>query len=380
MNDLRDGRRWAIAGTGAIASLASGSRPLFDALCAGRSGLSPLHGLAADRFRLKQAYEIDDGPDAEPTGRATRWLCEAIAEAVADAGLGEDLSEIPVVVGTGLREKRSVELRWTEQAEFPLPRQHFGPALRERFAATTTYTVDNACSASLYALGLAADLLDSDAAEAVVVAGVDSLTASMFGLMDRVQTPPVDRVQPFDRDRRGALMGEGAAAVVLRHRAPARAWLRAVALNCDAHHETIPDLGGISAAIADAQAAAGIRPDDIDLVIAHGTGTLLNDDTEATALAKTFLSAGANPLVTGIKSMTGHTSGASGLMSLVVATEVLRTGRIPPIVGLDHPSDAAKALQLVMEPRSEPGLSLVQVEAFGFGGVNAVAIVERVGS
>jgi 3-oxoacyl-[acyl-carrier-protein] synthase II len=368
---------WSISGTGAIASIASGSRALFEALCAGRSGLAPLRGLDADRLRLKQAYEIDDGPDAEPTGRATRWLCEVIAEAVADAGLPEDLSEVPVLVGTGLREKRSVELRWTGQADFPLSRQHFGLALRERFGAVETYTIDNACSASLYALGLAADLIDSDAADTVVVAGVDSLTSSMFGLMDRVQTPPVDRVRPFDRERRGALMGEGAAAVVLSRGLPARARLRAVALNCDAHHETIPDVAGVSTAIADAHAAAGVRAEDIDVVIAHATGTLLNDDTEATALAKTFLSAGADPLVTGIKSMTGHTSGASGLMSLVVAAEVLHSGRIPPIVGLEHPSEAARALRLVTEPHREADVRLVQVDAFGFGGVNAVAIVER---
>jgi 3-oxoacyl-[acyl-carrier-protein] synthase II len=371
---------WSISGTGAIASIASGARPLFDALCAGQSGLSPLRGLDGDRFRLKQAYEIDDGTDSEPTARATRWLCDAIAEALADAGLGEDLSEIPVLVGTGLREKRSVELRWTGHSDFPLSRQHFGPALRKRFGAARTYTIDNACSASLYALGLATDLIDSGTEDAVVVAGVDSLTASMFGLMDRVQTPPVDRVQPFDRDRRGALMGEGAAAVVLRKHAPARAWLRAVELNCDAHHETVPDVAGVSAAIAGAHARASVRAEDIDLVIAHGTGTLLNDDTEATALAKTFLSVGADPLVTGIKSMTGHTSGASGLMSLVVAVEVLGSGRIPPVVGLEAPTDAAKDLRLVTSTRYESDVALVQVNAFGFGGVNAVAIVERAAS
>lgn len=369
-------RRWSIAGIGAVASNASGAGPLFEALCAGRSGLWPLRGFDADRFRTRHAYEIDDRRDGEDVpGRATRWLCEAVAEAARDAGIGDDLSRVPVLVGTGLRELRSIELRWTGAAAFPLSRLHFGTALRERFGAATTYTVNNACSASLYTLGMAADLLAGGAEDTVVVAGVDSITMSMFGLMDRVHPGAVDRVRPFDRDRRGVLMGDGAAAVVLRRGGPARSWLRSVALNCDAHSPTAPDLAGIMAAIRDAHARAAIEPADVDVVIAHGTGTSLNDEVEAVALAKTF--GGARPLVTTIKSMTGHTSGASGLMSVVVASQALRSGRVPPIAGLRDPVDEARDLRLVTDAAVCPDVAVAQVQAFGFGGVNAVAIVEK---
>lgn len=371
------GPRWPIAGMGAVASTATGADRLFDALCAGRSGLAPLRGFDVRRFRTTCAYEIDDrlvGEDAP--GRATGWLCAAITEAIRDAGIGEDLSEVPVLVGTGLRELRSLELRWTDSAPYPLSRLHFGPALRERFGAATTYTVNNACSASLYTLGMAVDLLSGEAADTVVVAGVDSITTSMFGLMERVQGGDAEQVQPFDRDRRGVLMGDGAAAVVLRRDGPALARLRSVALNCDAHSPTAPDLGGIMAAIEDAHARAAIEPGQVDLVLAHGTGTALNDETEAVALTKTF-GGTAGPLVTGIKSMTGHTSGASGLMSLVVAIQALRTGRVPAITGLRHPMAEARGLRLVTETRTCPNADLAQVQAFGFGGVNAVAIVER---
>lgn len=370
-------QRWSIAGMGAVASNASGGGPLFDALCAGRSGLSPLRGFAADRFRTRYAYEIDDRHDGvDMPARATQWLCDAVAEAVHDAGIGEDLSEIPVLVGTGLRELRSIELRWTDAAEFPSSRWHFGTALRERFGAATTYTVCNACSASLYTLGMGADLLATGAEDTVVIAGVDSITTSMFGLMDRVQVDAVDRVRPFDRGRRGVLMGDGAAAVVLRRGGPARSWLRSVAVNCDAHSATAPDLAGIMAAIEDAHARAAIEPAQVDVVLAHGTGTTLNDEIEAVALAKVFGGA-AHPLVTAIKSMTGHTSGASGLMSVVVAAQILRTGRIPPIVGLTEPMDQARDLRLVTDETTCPDMTVAQVQAFGFGGVNAVAIMEK---
>jgi len=307
---------------------------------------------------------------------SSAWI-ECRLEAVHDAGMSTDLSEIPVFVGTGLRELRSAELRWTDRVDFPLSRLHFGPALFERFGAATTYTINNACSASLYALGMAADALAAGAEDTVVVAGVDAITTSMFGLIDRVQPPAVDALRPFDRDRLGVLMGDGAAAVVLGRYGPARSRLLSVALNCDARSATAPDVASIAAAIADAHAMAGVRPGDIDVVVSHGTGTALNDETEAEALTKTFTAAGARPLVTAIKSMTGHTSGASGLMSLVVATEILRTGRVPPIVGLREPMDEARDLRLVTDTEAHADVEVVQVQAFGFGGVNAVAIVAK---
>lgn len=367
-----------VAGTGVVSSIARGTRPFFDALCAGRTGLRPLRGLDPDRYRIKNAYEIhDDATPAGAPGRATEWLCDAVAQALDDAGLDNDLSGVPVFVGTGLRELRSLEAAWTGGPEFPLSRLHFGPALRERFGAATTYTVNNACSASLYALGLAADLLTHGGEDVVVVAGVDSLTASMFGLMDRVQPPTVERVEPFDRNRRGSLMGEGAAAVVLTRHGPGSARLRSVALNCDARNETAPDPTGIAAAMTEAHRRARVAPADVDVVIAHGTGTVLNDRVEAAALTGVFTDHGASPLVTGIKSATGHTSGASALMSLVAAVEALRTGRVPPVTGLREPDPEAAHLRLVTGGATAADVTAVQVDAFGFGGVNAVAVLDR---
>ncbi|HTJ70652.1 MAG TPA: beta-ketoacyl synthase N-terminal-like domain-containing protein [Actinospica sp.] len=381
LTPARPGPRYAVAGSGAIASTGRNAPELYEALCAARSGLAPLRGFDADRFRARHAYEIDDRPGRDVPGRATAWLLEAIAEALASAGLGEDLSEIPVFVGTGLRELRSAELWWTEGAPFPARRLHFGPALAERFGAVETYTVNNACSASLYALALAADRLATGEQDVVVAAGVDSITASMFGLLDRVHAEPVDRVRPFDRNRRGVLMGDGAAAVVLRRTAERPlAWLRSVAVNCDAFHVTAPDGAGVAAAIERAHGLAGLDPAQIDLVFAHGTGTLLNDEVEAGALTKVFdVSTGQGPLVTAIKSMTGHTSGGSGLMSLVVAVETLRHGRIPPTVGLEEPVPDAEGLRFVTGEALRSDVRRVQVDAFGFGGVNAVAVLEKAG-
>ncbi|GKQ38403.1 beta-ketoacyl synthase N-terminal-like domain-containing protein [Streptomyces sp. A012304] len=370
---------YPIIGTGAVAGIGADPGEIFDSLCAGRSALGPLKAFDRSRFRAQQLFEIDDRRDdgLDEPGRAGRFLVEAVAQAAADAGLPEDLDGIPVLVGTGLRELRSLELWWRDGIPFDADRLHFEQLLRERFNAVDTHTFAGACSASLYALALGWDLLELGEADTVVVAGCDVVTESMFGQADRVQFDPPEAVRPFDKDRQGTILGEGAAAVVLTRTAPAgrpvRGWLRSVAVNCDAHHQTAPDEAGVEAAVRAAQRHAHVDPADIDLVVLHATGTPLNDRTEAAVTAQVF--EGARPALTGIKSLTGHTSGSAGLLSLIVALRSLDTGVVPPIAGLVEPLPEGSTLRLVAgEPLTTP-VRLAQVNSFGFGGVNAVAIV-----
>lgn len=214
--------RWPVTGMGAVASTGGDVETIFSQLCAGRSGLGELRGFNRDWYNAGHLYEVDNRPEpgADVVGRATGLLLEAVAQAARDAGLGEDLRGVPVLVGTGLRELRSLELRSRDGQEFDVSRMHFGTALRERFGAEDTHTISNACSASLYALALGVDLLEFQGAETVIVAGVDVITESMFGLSDRLQLEPPGQLRPFDRERKGTVMGEGAAAIVLRREPP----------------------------------------------------------------------------------------------------------------------------------------------------------------
>jgi 3-oxoacyl-[acyl-carrier-protein] synthase II len=357
----------------------------FAALCGGESGNAPLQAFDATRYRISRAYEIRDRRGSvDASLRASGWLSMAIQQAIESAGLQGTSERIPVLVGTGLRELRSLELWWTAGHEFDVQDLHFRGAVRQAGVRGPTLTVSNACSASLFTLGLGADLLDLGEADTVVIAGADSITESMLGLLDRVHAVPPERIRPFDRHRRGVLLGEGAVAVVLesdgaaerRGRRPL-ARLRGVGLSSDAHHTTAPDLEGITKAMHDAHRRAAVRPEDVDLVLVHGTGTMLNDETEARALQDVFGAAVTHPLFAGLKSMLGHTSGGSGLMSLVTAIECLRAGRVPPTVGLDDPIREAEGMRFVTGEAREADVRLAQVDAFGFGGVNAVAVVER---
>lgn len=374
--------KYSIAGSAAIASIGRSRGELFANLCAGKSGLGPLRGLDARHYGGSLAYEIDDRPIGGPdvARRATRLLVEVVEQAIDDAGMAGNVEGVPVFVGTGLGELRTLELAWCERSSLNEDDLVFGRELTRRFGFGETVTLTNACSASLHALGLAADMLALDEAETVVVAGVDVLTASMYGLLERVHPEPPDRIRPFDRHRKGVLMGDGAAAVVLSASTSpdARGVLRSIALNCDAAHLTAPDKDGIAAVMRAALTDAEIRPQDVDLMMAHGTGTFLNDEVEAAAIGAVYGEYVERPYVTAIKSMTGHTAGASGLMALVVAMEAMQRGTIPPTLGLVDPIDEAARFNFVRNEPVEASLTVAQVNAFGFGGVNAVAIVEAV--
>ncbi|MEV6960753.1 beta-ketoacyl synthase N-terminal-like domain-containing protein [Streptomyces sp. NPDC051207] len=373
---------WEITGLGAVASVGNTPEEIFDALCAGRSGLSGLRVFDTSRYRARQAYEIDDRatPGVDEPLRATRWLRTVVDQAAKDAGL-DGLENVPVLVGTTLQEQRSAELWWRDGTPLRPEQMHFGTALRSGTGTPHSYTFANACAAALYSLGMAADMIELGLADTVVVAGTDAIGESAFGTLDRVQNKVPEALNPFDVSHRGMLMGEGAVAVVLQRAgtasAPAHCRLRAVSMNCDAHHATAPDPDGISWVVREAYRRAGVRAEDIDLVMLHGSGTPRNDSTEAQVLSQVF-AGGDGPLMTAIKSMTGHTLGGSGLLSLVMAALAFRRGKVPPVRGLVQPIEEATGLRLVRDTAVAADLTVAQVDAFGFGGINAVAIVEAV--
>ncbi|HZM75673.1 MAG TPA: beta-ketoacyl synthase N-terminal-like domain-containing protein [Candidatus Limnocylindrales bacterium] len=375
---------WAITGMGLVSSLGPDTTSSLRSFNAGRTSVHPLRSFDPSRYRVTNAYELVEH-DASPVGRPGRWLGRAIAEALAQAGMTEATGpRIPVLVGTGLAEQRSLELWSTGNAEVTLDELHFTRTVRAATGLTHTVTIVNACAASLFALALATDLLSLEEADAVVVAGTDALSESMFGLLDRVNARPPTEVRPFDVNRVGVILGEGAAAVVVEPLAHALArgaaplaTLRGVGTSCDAHHVTAPLCQGIVSAFHDAHRRASVAPDAIDLVFAHGTGTILNDDTEARALAEVFAHTRRRPSITALKSLIGHTSGASGLMSLITAVHSLTGGRIPPTRHHREPIDAIRDFPVITKPTSDASLGTVQINAFGFGGVNAVAVVDR---
>ncbi|MFI6213461.1 beta-ketoacyl synthase N-terminal-like domain-containing protein [Nocardia brasiliensis] len=343
-------------------------------------GVAPLWPDRGDGAKLgvEYAHQI---PDSPKTRRASAWLAEVVAAAAADAGLDPVQRRVIVVVGTGLRELPSVE-RWHRDGDrMEVHELHFGAAVRRALPGVAeVLTICNACSAGSHALAVAADLLTSGAAAAAVVAGCDGMSESMLAAIGRTAPERTHLVRPFDVHRTGPLLGEGAAAVVLEPGdvvTEPKGWLRSVGLSCDAHHPTAPDADGMARSMSDAHIRAGIVPADVDLVVMHGTATVLNDVTESTAHRGAFGNAAAHPLLTGLKGYLGHTSGAASMMSLVVALQAIRDGRVPAIAGLREPIPEVAGLSLVAGAAQTADVSLAQINGFGFGGVNAVAVVAR---
>lgn len=352
----------------------------FAALLRGESGVGSLRGVTPG-VNVRRAYQIDDAaPGSLP---ASRWLTGVVATALARARVELRRRRVTALVGTGLRELRAVESWAADGTDLRAEQLHFAGAVRRAAPEiTSTATISNACSAAGHALALGQDLIELGEADVVVVAGTDTMTESMLAMIGRFDADPTERVRPFDADRTGVLLGEGAAAVVLVPEGtdPPEpvARLLGTGMSCDAYHETAPDPSGIARAVGDALERTGLAADDVDVIFAHGTGTAQNDPAEAEIIRSVFDRAEPGPLVTAIKGAVGHTSGTSALTSLAMAVHSLRRGVVPPVVGLRTPLAEASCLRLVVgAPRPAP-LAVAQVNAFGFGGVNAVTLVERI--
>lgn len=368
-----------IAGSAIRTCFGDGDRT-FDALLRGTGGAAPL------RFGDPGQLNVSTGYHAEPPGsdaslRASRLLSLCVREAAAQAGIDTAAQRVVALVGTGLRELAAVEdqaLTGTPAAARAL---HFTDAVTAALPGVAeVVTVSNACSAGGHALALAQDMVELGLADAVLACGTDAMTRSMLAMIGRVAPEPTTAVRPFDRDRTGVLLGEGAAVAVVVPESwagPALGRLEATGLSCDAFHETAPDPEGIARAMTDAYERAGVDPSAADLVVAHGTGTALNDPAECEALRKVLVSAGADPLVTAVKGAIGHTSGSAALVNVDVALRCLARGAVPPVTGLRQVLPEGAGLRFVTGGPVPLRAGLVQVNAFGFGGVNAVTLVGR---
>jgi 3-oxoacyl-[acyl-carrier-protein] synthase II len=370
----------AIITASAIRSCFGDGDGTFRALMRGACGVTTLrHGDPA-KLNVSAGYHAGTDDPGRPF-RASRMLAECLAETAARAGLDAS-RRVVALVGTGLRELSAVEEWALTGASFPVRQLHFGDVVRAAVPGVTeVITLANACSAGGHALALAQDLIEAGDADAVLVAAADTMTQSMLAMIGRAAPAPVSQVRAFDSGRQGVVLGEGAAAMVVQPDTPRadrqgpRGRLVSTGLSCDAHHETAPDVTGITRAMRDAFDRSGRDPAEVSLVVAHGTGTALNDPAECQALRAVLLEAGADPLVTAIKGAVGHTSGSASLLNVDVALRCLDARVAPPVTGLRVPLEEGAGLRFAVGRPSLLRPGLAQVNAFGFGGVNAVTLL-----
>jgi nodulation protein E len=246
------------------------------------------------------------------------------------------------------------------------------------------FAVASACASATHAIGLAFQMVRSGAATCAVTGGADACIT--FGTLKgweamRVMAP--DACRPFSRDRKGLVLGEGAAVVVLESAAHARARSADIlgeivgfGMSSDAYDLTSPDEGGMARALAGALADGGLAATDIQYVNAHGTGTMANDETETRAIKRAFGPHAAKLAISSNKSMVGHALGAAGGLELVATLMAVRESTVPPTINYLGP-DPACDLDYVPNEARRLRIDAALSNSFAFGGLNAVLAVKR---
>jgi len=249
-----------------------------------------------------------------------------------------------------------------------------------------------ACATGVVAIGEATRRLQRGDVDVMIAGGTESamtplavVSFSRLGALSTRNDEPEKACRPFDADRDGTVMGEGAAIVVLEtlehalgRDAPIQAEVVGYGFTEDAYHIAAPEPGGDGAARAMslALADAGLSPEEIGYICAHGTGTVLNDPSETAAIKTTFGQAAYRVPISANKSMIGHLFGAAGSISVITAVKVIQEGVIPPTINLDNP-DPECDLDYVPHVARRATVDVAIANAFGFGGQNATVVVQR---
>lgn len=391
-------RTVVITGVGAVTPLGTGARTLHERWTAGASGIAGGEAPCAD-FDPTAAMSAKE---ARRSDRFTQLAVAACAEALADAGWEDgppyDAGRVGCVLGTGIGGIGTIEANHAALHDHgpqrvsplavPLMMGNAGAAalsMRHGFRGQT-YGVVSACAAGAHAIGAATRMIQSGDADAVVTggseAGLTPLARAAFGALDATSATGVSR--PFDARRDGFVMGEGAGVLVLedadRARARGARILAEVAgygATSDAHHLTAPEPrgAGAAAAIRAALADAGLHPEDVDYVNAHGTSTPLNDRAETRALKDALGTHARAVPVSSTKSAIGHLLGAAGAVEAIATVLALRDRVAPPTLGWEEPEEGLDLDYVPGSARpltSANGVAIGLTSSFGFGGHNAV--------
>jgi nodulation protein E len=400
-------RRVAVTGLGVISALGSTTEEFWTGLREGRSGIRPLEAPGLGQLRFSKAAQVrdfreEDYFDPRRAGlmdRFAQFAVVAAREAVADAGLRwtSSLRENAAVItgscvgGQSTEEQGFVDLYKNGRSgvhPLTIPRvmANAGASHISMDLGLTgiVYTVSTACSSGGHAIGQAFWLVRSGRA-ALAIAGGSEAPFS-FGILkawEAMRVVSQDTCRPFSRDRSGLILGEGAAMLVLEpldealaRGARVHAEMVGFGASSDATHITQPSPDGAVRAMRAALADAAIDPREVGYINAHGTGTLANDATEASAIRALFGDRAGSIPVSSTKSMHGHALGASAALEAAATILALRDGVLPPTMNFTAP-DPQCDLDVVPNRARQARVEVALSNSFAFGGLNAALLFRR---
>jgi 3-oxoacyl-[acyl-carrier-protein] synthase II len=395
----------AVTGLGLLCCLGRGVDTVWPRLLAGEHGFGEVDLPGFEAFGNRMAGQVPAGlferPDPAPPRRLSRhelFAWAAVTEALGQAGwsaVSYPAHRVGVISGmgsSGLIEAEDWFAGRRAGARMPsrLLRAYPSSALPDVLAAAyrltgPRFSIATACSSSGTGLGLAADLIRDGSVTAVLVVGSESLSRVTFGGFSSLRAMAPDRCRPFDARRKGIILGEGAAAMILEDMDAARA--RGAAIHgevlgwgnaSDAHHMTspLPDGSGLARAMRQALTRSALAPSDIGYGNMHGTGTVQNDTSETEAVKAVFGDHARRLALSSTKSMTGHCLGTAGIIESVFTVMALKTGMAPPTAGLEEPDPACDLDYIPGTARSLPGLRHAVNNVMAFAG-NNISLVLR---
>lgn len=408
-------QRIVITGLGAITPIGNDPCTFLTNLVAGKSGAGLLTDPELDGVPVHIACQVKDFDPttfvsrklANRTARSSQFALAATHQALTDAEFEVDSNNaerVGVIVNTGGGGVGEIDpharkmLKHGSRAIGPF----FVPRLMpnavsclvsiETGARGPAMTSTAACASGSYAILEAYHFLQRGEADVIISGGTESLFAPVvlagfanMGALSSYSGDPQKASRPFDAERDGFVFGEGAAVMVLETEAHALergahiyAEILGGRLTSDAYHVTAPDPSGDGAvrAMRGALESAGVKPEDVDVIFAHGTSTPLNDKTETRAIRVAFGRHADHLAVTATKSMVGHTLGAAGAISALAAVHTLREGIIPPTINYNTP-DPDCDLDYVPNIARQQAVQVAMVNAFGFGGQNVALLLGR---
>jgi nodulation protein E len=394
--------RIAVTGLGAVTPLGHCVPSFWEALTGGRSGIGAIDAPWASQLRFPNGARVRgwsaaahfDLRTAEMLDPFAQFAAAAAREAIADAGLGRESLAGPrtaIVTGCCVGGQSSEDAQFLElyakqsgrvhPMTIPRTMSNAGASfLALEFGVTgPVFSVSTACASANHAIGQAMWLIRTGVADRAIAGGAEAVFSLGFlKAWEAMRVVSPDTCRPFSKDRRGLILGEGAGMLVLEpldaakaRGAKIHAELAGFGMSADAHHITQPSAEGPAQAIRMALQDAGLRPEEIGYVNAHGTGTAANDATETRAIHMAFGEHARRLAVSSTKSMHGHALGAAGALEAVATVLALKHGVLPPTMNYTAP-DPQCDLDVVPNAAREARVEAAISNSFAFGGLNAV--------
>ena len=407
--------RVGITGIGLLTPLGNDTSSTWKALCEGRSGIARLTRFDTSQHDVKIGGELKgfdplsymDRKEVRRNDQFVQFAVAATKQAVADSGL--DIASMPddvgVVIGSGSGGLTTLDQQF--HVLFERGPDRISPFFITMMVADMAagyvsivlgargpnFATVSACATGANAIGEAFETIRRGDARAMIAGGTEAgsspMTLAAFDNMhalSRRNDDPERASRPFDAERDGFVLGEGAGIIVLEDLDLARergahvyAEVLGYAATSDAHHVTEPAPGGagLARAMRKALAKANVRPDQVDYINAHGTSTPYNDRDETAAIHTVFGEHARKLAVSSTKSMTGHMMGAAGGVEIAVTALALRDGCLPPTINYEHP-DPACDLDYVPNHARQQDIRIAMSNSMGFGGHNAVVVLGKV--